>query len=108
MNGLQFSVAIMCLTLLGYSIVTINDNAIISYSRFKRIGVIAFGIIAFVLGVLFLASEAYGTPSSQYCENIKDHDSRNMCKALTSGNIRFCENIRNKDMRNMCKARVTK
>jgi hypothetical protein len=108
MNGFQFAVAIACLTLFGFSIATINDGAIISYSRFKRVGIVVLGMFAFVLGVLFLASEAHCTPASQYCENIQDHDARNMCKALSSGNKQFCENIKNKDMKNMCKARVTK
>lgn len=108
MDGFQFALAVGCLTLFGFSIVAVNDYSIVSYSRSKRVIVVVIGMFAFILGVLFLASEAHCTPASQYCENIKDHDSRNMCKALSSGDKQFCENIRNKDMKNMCKGRVSK
>jgi len=106
MDGFQFAIAVGCLTLFGFAVVAVNDYVAGSYPPKKRLITFVLGIIVFTIATLFLASEAYSHP--QYCENIKDHDSRNMCKALTTGNIRFCENIWNKDLRNMCKARVSK
>jgi hypothetical protein len=55
---------------------------------------------AIILILLMFSGYSYAN-----CENIKDDDQRNYCRAQESGS--GCDNIKNDDMRNACKGETT-
>lgn len=60
-------------------------------------------MIKFMLLLLMVSSHAHANT----CDNVKDADRRNYCKAIDSKRVQACDLIRHSNTRYYCKAVVT-
>jgi hypothetical protein len=66
----------------------------------------ALALLVFMAAWYAAGCEPKSYGSSLDCENIRDHDGRFYCLAISKNDKTYCEGIKDPDMRNRCRAMV--